>query len=164
MPAIAAVAIPAAAAIGGAVIKSRSESAARKAQERATAAALTHQTGRESLEDRRYNDAWADYQRRHAAWEARNFGGGGGNAAAAQVQGVPGQPINPQASMGAMGAGAQPQTLQQLAGAGAMGVGGPVTPDQAGSMADAAMGQGQQGQTLQDLSKWNDWKSLGLGG
>lgn len=89
MPAIAAVAIPAVAGLAGGVIASRSQNKAAALQNKATNDALNYQRERAGVEDQRYSQRWNDYQQRHAAWEARNFGakgapaGGGGGGMAA---------------------------------------------------------------------------------
>jgi hypothetical protein len=112
MPAIAAVAIPAAASIVGGYLQHRSANNASKAQQRSADAALGYQKSRDTVSDQRYQDAWSDYQRRHAAWEARNFGGGaapsggGGGAAASSVSAGPAQaPIEMAGMMGAQQGG-----------------------------------------------------------
>lgn len=127
MPAVAAVAIPAAAAVVGGIIQHKTAGNAQKAQQHSTDAALAYQQSRDALGDKRYNDAWTDYQHRHAAWEQRNFGGqqaagGGGNSGFTS------------------GPALAPGQLQ--------------LPGQAVSQ---AYGQPQQGQSLADVGGWSDW-------
>jgi len=156
MPAIAAVAIPAAVGVASAIMKNKSEAAARKAAASANQQALTHTTSRESIEDQRYQQRWDDFQRRHAAWEARQFGGA--QSGGSQPTNMSPVAVSARNAVMQPGYSAQPQTLRDIASASTGGFG--ATPDQAGSMADASTGQGG---TLRDLSEWNDWRSKGLG-
>lgn len=101
MPAIAAVAIPAAAAVVGGIIQHKTAGNAAKRQQQSTDAALTYQKGRDTLNDQRYMDVWKDYQARHAAWEQRNFGAKTGGAPATAA--VPsGGPVELAGSLGGM--------------------------------------------------------------
>lgn len=70
------------------VMQHRAANKAARAQTEASGQAYQYQASRDQLTDKRYNDAWADYQKRHAAWEQRNFGaqqGGGGGGGVTPV-------------------------------------------------------------------------------
>jgi len=162
-------AVGAAATVAVGYMQHRAASNAAKAQERASKEALFHETQREAIGDKRYDDQAARvaagdaaYQRDLAEWKARHgYGPSGGGAPGKAQENYSGAPPPGQVGGGWTGPmAAQPRTLQDLAGAAPGGFGAAPTADQAGSMADASTGQGQ---TLQDLSEWNDWKSKGLG-
>ena len=66
--------IGAAATLGAAYLQHRSANNATKAQLASGQAGIDYQKSRDSIGDQRYAAAWDDYQKRHAAWEQRNFG------------------------------------------------------------------------------------------
>lgn len=142
-------ALGAASKYGAATSGSKAAREAAAAQERSTSAALEYQKGRDILGDKQKAEVWADYQRRHDAWEQRNFGSrnGGGSSGGIQ-QNYSGAPPAGQTGGGWTG----PATLQGLAGAGAMA---PVAG--ANGIQSQSDVSGGQGGTLQDLARWNDW-------
>jgi hypothetical protein len=117
--------------IAGAKIASNSSKRAGQQQQQASREALAYQRERDALEDKRYNDRWQDYQRRHAAWEQRNFGGG----------------AKPTGAGASSGGGGLPVSLADLIGA-QSSMGAATAQPQGGSLADLAANAGD----------WSDWR------
>lgn len=125
-------------AAAGGVAKAKIDSnAAKRAgaiQQQTGTEALTYQKGRDTIADQRYMDAWNDYQRRHAAWEKRNFGGDSG-AAAGGGGGNFYTPLTPQPAL---------------------------APGQLTPLGDAGGATPKEGATVADLGPWSDWKRYGV--
>lgn len=124
-------AIPAVAAVAGAVIQHKSQSAATKALTNTSNQALAHEREREAYQDRLRSEAESNYQRDLAEWKGRH---GYGPAPTA------GKDVHTSAF-------AQP-TLRDLA---------PAATDLTGMASMKPTGTNQAMPMLDDLSKWNDW-------
>ena len=158
----AAVAIPlgvaalgAASKYGAATSGSRAAREAAAAQERSTSAALDYQKGRDTLDDKRKAEAWADYQRRHDAWEQRNFGAKSGASAAAPTNMDPvavaaRAAVSPGGRYGPDAAGPNP-TLRDMA----PGAVAPPAPEPAPAM--GAQANVSTMPTIADTARWEEW-------
>lgn len=143
MPVVGAAAVTAVGGIVSAKMQSNAAKRAAAAQERAGSEALAYQRERAGIDDSRYMDRWNDYQRRHAAWEARNFGG----AAA------------PGSKPAGGGGGASPSPAALMSAA-PQNASYPAVMDERAAM-DPAM---TQGASVADLGGWEDWRRYGVGG
>lgn len=167
MPVGAAIAVGvvgAGATLGSAKMQSNANKRATDAQLHSTDAALGYQKEQDayarSIEERK----WADYQKRHAEWEARRPGGAGGSA---QIGPGMGTGAYTGSGFGARmnGIDAVPGMQPAPGGGGAslaslMGGMGGTQPDVSAAPAGmapadpAAMGAQQQGLSLADLAQW----------
>lgn len=138
--------ITAAGGLGSALLANKSNKRAAEAHERAASEALAYEKERESYARSVEERKWEDYRRRHAAWEARNFGGKGGAPAAkpdVRASGN-GYSVRPRMTLGSM---------QDMGMGGVQGM--------AAQLAPAQMAGQAPRKTLGGAS-WADWDQYGV--
>lgn len=168
---MAAAAAAAAGVIVAGYLQKRASDNANKARGKSDDAALAYQKNKDAEAKGANDRAWADYQQKYAAWEARNFGGkggGGGQQIGAGMAGAgPGFTQTEKLAPGQLGGSFRGMTVADLMGGDGVSAASDVSgiAPQGAIEWDGNAGQGapMRGASLADLARWSDHKQY-LGG